>query len=227
MDLTHPLAWPLAYSGSRLCPSPWPVPIWEYLAQIILIPWDLHWVHDWCTNQYPLHVLQRLGGVSVTSTSPLGHRREGQLLAPVHLLQPRELEGSKGAFGNSSSPGSQSDTETGPCSFSRRDQLGSRLQIPIQAEPNYWDVSPVQEYKLLQRRNPPMWGGALGVQSGYIKLLKNTHSSASAVCWLSRLLGGSMGCRDSILSSYLWCCTGSPAPSEHQHGHPWGGRGRK
>lgn len=99
-----------------------------------------------CTNQYPLHLLQRLGGVSVANTSPLGHRREGQLLVPVHLLQPGELEGSKGAFGNTSSPGSQSDTETGPCSFSRRDQLGPgcSLQIPIQVEPNYWDVSPAQ-----------------------------------------------------------------------------------
>lgn len=40
-------AWPLACSGSRLCPNPWPVSTWEYFAQIILLPWDVHWVYEW------------------------------------------------------------------------------------------------------------------------------------------------------------------------------------
>lgn len=33
----------------------------------------------------PLHVLQRLGSVSMTNASTLGYRREGQLLAPASL----------------------------------------------------------------------------------------------------------------------------------------------
>lgn len=40
-----------------------------------------------------LHLLQRLGSVSVTNTSPLGHKRGAAPWSLVHLLYPGELEG--------------------------------------------------------------------------------------------------------------------------------------
>lgn len=48
--------------------------------------------------------------------------------------------------------------------------------------------------------------------SCHVRLLKSTDASASVDCWLRRLLGGSVGCRDPLFSSSLCrCSAGTPA----------------
>lgn len=192
------------------------------------------WV-DLQTNIH-LHLLQRLGSVSVTNTSPLGHSRERQLLAPVHLVHPGELEGFQRHIWKHLLPGIIEWHWDRTLFILKERPAGSKL-FPTDSHPSWTQLlrcltCPKSiNYCRGETHGSPVWGGALGVRSGYVKLLKNTHLSASAVCWLSRLLGGSMGCRDPILSSCLWCSTGSPAGkralSERQHGHSWRGRGRK
>lgn len=137
-------AWPLACCRSRLCPNPWPVSTWEYFAQIILLPWDVHWVYEWMYK--PINILCCRGWeVWVWLTLlPWGTEGRGSSLPLCISCTRGSWKGPKGWFGNTSSPESLSDTETGPCSSSRKDQLGlgCSLKIPVQAEPSYWDVSP-------------------------------------------------------------------------------------